>query len=93
MSKIIEQQKVASTIVKKKLERPLKLSQRDVHMLKIYTLSNCVEPLYVVVNRFNDSSSLNIGISTVKRYMKTMKTLLLCCSTKTVPDKACRIYL
>lgn len=73
ISKTIKQQKVASTVVKKKMGRPVKLSHRNIRMFKKYILTNCFEPLYVIVNRFNITSCIKISISTAKRYMKRMK--------------------
>ncbi len=72
ISKIIRHQKLASTIVKKKMGRPRKLSERGMLVFKKYILSNCFESLYVIAARFNATSGLELSESTAKRYMKKL---------------------
>ena len=73
ISKIIRQEKQASAVVKKKMGRPRKLSERGMRLFKTYVLSNCFESLYAIVARFNVTMGLKLSESIGKRHKKKLR--------------------
>ncbi len=66
--------------VQKKMERPRKLTERGMRLLKKYVTESCLESLHVITARFNAHIKLHLSIWTVRRYIKNQYGWLYRCS-------------
>ncbi len=72
VSNILRRIRNGSKNTVKKRGRKRKLSACGMRLYQRYILEGCFDPLYVIVGRFNETTSLQISVRTARRYVRVL---------------------
>lgn len=72
VSNILRRIRQNHNAITKKRGRKRKLSDRGMRLFQRYMFEGCFDPLFVIVGRFNQTTSLQISVGTARRYVKLL---------------------